>query len=309
METRAHHVLIGLFTLALAAGAMLFALWLTSASTGGTHRTYGILFHEPVTGLSRGSPVHYSGIRVGEVTELRLDDRDPRKVRARIRIGGDTPVTEATRARLAIANITGAAVIQLISGPPDSPPLTAEGGEVPVIEADPSPLAQLRSNSEELLLRVNRFMENANRLLSGENAGRITAILANLETATGAVADREDAIRSGLGELPGTVQQLNRTLARTEALVARVDRSFAAHGPEMFANADRTLTSLRQLSDNLDRLVAANGDSLGASVRNLEPAIRDLRRTLSTLDRLTRRLEDAPMDYLLGGEQMEEYQP
>ncbi len=309
METRAHHVLIGFFALAVAGGAMLFALWLTDAATGG-NKSYDILFREAVTGLSVGSPVHYSGIHVGEVTNLRLDPRDPRKVWARISVSDRIPITEATRARLTIANITGASIIQLISGPPDSPPLAAtDQDRVPVIEAEPSPLARLRSNSEELLVKLSRFMENANRMLSAENAGHITAILDNLETTTGAVAGREDAIREGLDELAHTGEQLNRTLEQTTGLVRRIDKEFAAHGPELFANADRTFASLRRLSDNLDRLVAANDESLGNSIRDLEPALRELRQALAALNRVAQRLEEDPSEYLLGGEKMEEYQP
>ena len=38
METRAHHVLIGLFTVLVIVGAMLFGLWLAKASMDSTFR-------------------------------------------------------------------------------------------------------------------------------------------------------------------------------------------------------------------------------------------------------------------------------
>lgn len=99
METRAHHVLIGLFTVIVVAGALLFGLWLAKSSVDTEFKDYEIVFNEAVSGLSKGSAVQYSGIKVGDVVTLRLDPKDPRRVLARIRLGGDTPIKEDTEAK------------------------------------------------------------------------------------------------------------------------------------------------------------------------------------------------------------------
>lgn len=113
METRAHHVLIGLFTVIVVAGALLFGLWLAKSSVDTEFKDYEIVFNEAVSGLSKGSAVQYSGIKVGDVVTLRLDPNDPRRVLARIRLGGDTPIKEDTQAKLALTGITGTSIIQL----------------------------------------------------------------------------------------------------------------------------------------------------------------------------------------------------
>ncbi|VFS49661.1 mce related protein [Budvicia aquatica] len=80
METRAHHVIIGFFTLFVISAALLFSLWLTKSGSDRQFKQYDVVFSEAVSGLSQGSSVQYSGIRVGEVTQLRLDDQNPSKV-------------------------------------------------------------------------------------------------------------------------------------------------------------------------------------------------------------------------------------
>src|SRR5690606_29239470 len=124
-----------------------------------------------VSGLSVGSPVQYSGIRVGEVEQLLLDPVDPRLVRARIRVSASAPVKVDTVARQTLLNVTGASAIELGEGLPESPRLTSDTG-IPVIEATPSSLAQLRLTSEELLLNASTLLERANALLSDDNAAR-----------------------------------------------------------------------------------------------------------------------------------------
>ncbi len=121
METRAHHVLIGLFTVIVVAGALLFGLWLAKSNVDSEFKYYEVVFNEAVSGLSRGSSVEYSGIKVGDVVNLRLDPNDPRRVLARVRLSGETPVKQDTQAKLALTGITGTSIIQLSGGTPPEP--------------------------------------------------------------------------------------------------------------------------------------------------------------------------------------------
>src|SRR3546814_1769095 len=73
METRAHHVLIGLFIVILTAAALLLALALSKPDTNESHTYYKVVFNEAVSGLSKGSLVQYSGIKVGDRKSKRLN--------------------------------------------------------------------------------------------------------------------------------------------------------------------------------------------------------------------------------------------
>ena len=50
METRAHHVLIGLFTVLTAAAALLFAIWMSYDAGQRDYLPYRILFERNVSG-------------------------------------------------------------------------------------------------------------------------------------------------------------------------------------------------------------------------------------------------------------------
>ncbi len=312
METRAHHVLIGCFTLALAAGILLFALWLARAGTQQDSRLYDIVFREAVSGLTVGSAVEYNGIRVGEVEALSLDPQDPRQVLARVRIGRQTPVKADTRARLALANITGAANIQLSEGSPASPALEAEGDAIPVILADPSPIARLRVNSEELLVGVTSLIDKANQLFSTENGQHLGRVLANLDETTSVIAGQKDELRQGMADLAETSRQMKATMTQASRLLGRLETQLGDKGERLFTNADRSLASMERFSRNLDRLLADNQQALGSGLQGmaeLEPTLRELRSTLATLGEVARRLEEDPSGFLLGGEKIREFQP
>ncbi|WP_259753468.1 MlaD family protein [Pseudomonas sp. GCEP-101] len=312
METRAHHVLIGLFTLVVSIGALLFALWLAQSSNDQKYKVYDVIFNEAVTGLSEGGTVQYSGIRVGDVVSLRLDPNDPRKVRARIRVYDSTPIREDTRAKLALTGVTGQAIIQLSSAAQDSPPLVAQDGQVPVIKTIPSPFAKLLANGEDIATNVNNLINNVNRMFSQENVDRISRTLDHIDQATGVVAEQRDDIRQTFKELAAASEQARITLANASQLLERANQTLGTRGQSILDDTQKTLTALRSSSERIEQLVNSNYDSVNgglSGVGELGPAIRELRSTLEDLRGVTRRLQENPTGYLLGRERNKEFQP
>jgi phospholipid/cholesterol/gamma-HCH transport system substrate-binding protein len=311
METRAHHVLIGLFTLLAAGAAVVFALWLGSAANSREYKEYIVVFKEAVTGLSRGSAVQYSGIKVGDIYSLQLDPEDPRRVLAKIRVGTDVPIKENTRARLSFTGITGNSVIELSHGTPNSPLLTSNNG-TPVIVAAPSPISSLLADGEDLMTNVNQLMSNARSILSDENADSIGRTLTNVERATGGIAAQSEDLARLLAELTKASEQVNETLERSSELVVSADRLLNQQGARTLNQAEEALTSIASASGTLESLLDDNSEAFTSGMQGLsqlEPAINELRATLSSLRTITRRLEDNPTRFILGRDSMEEFEP
>ncbi len=312
METRAHHVLIGLFTMIVVVAALLFGLWLAKSSSDRQFSYYQVVFNEAVTGLSQGSAVQYNGIKVGDVTQLKLDKQDPRKVLAWIRLGGDTPVRKDTHAKLALTGVTGLAVIQLSGGSPGSPPLESKNGELPVIVADPSPLSRILANGEDLVMNINDVVARASALLSPENMDRIGRTLDHLDKATGAVADQHDDIRTLLKQLAEASKQANETLAQTQKLVQTANGLVDNQGKATLDSARNALASVERVTANIDRLLSDNRAAINGGMQGfseLAPAIRELRDAAGSLRGVTRRLDDNPTGFLLGRDRSKEFVP
>jgi phospholipid/cholesterol/gamma-HCH transport system substrate-binding protein len=312
METRAHHVLIGAFTVVVVAAALLFALWLAKSSADRQFSEYDIVFNEAVTGLSQGSAVQYNGIKVGDVTHLRLDPADPRRVLARIRLRGDTPVRVDTHAKLALTGVTGLAIIQLSGGSPDSPPLTSSDGGVPSIVADPSPLAKLLANGEDLMTNINEVVARASKLLSPENVERIDHTLEHLDQATGVVADQREDIRQLLRELATASKQASATLAQTERLANSANTLVDGQARATLESARNAMASLERATASVDKMLNDNRDALNGGLQGLNevgPAVRELRDAAGSLRGITRRLDENPAGFLLGRERSKEFVP
>ncbi|MDR7023904.1 MlaD family protein [Pseudomonas peli] len=305
MEPRAHHVLIGLFTVLMVAAALGFALWLSKASSDQETQDFDVIFNEAVSGLSAGSAVQYSGIKVGDVISLRLDPNDPRKVRAHIRVNANTPIKQDTRARLSITGITGASLIQLHSGTPESPALEGKNDQLAEIIADPSPLTRLMSNGEDLVVSVTRLLDRANQLFSHENIGRISRTLDNIEQTSASVAEQRDELRQAL-------QQMTRASQEATDLMRNANQLLSGPGHDAVNSANRLMASLERSSSSVERLLADNHSTLNNGMQGigeLGPTIVELRETLSALRSFARRLEEDPAGYLLRSDTIKEFQP
>src|SRR3970282_416893 len=82
--------------------AVAVLLWFARLQFDTEFARYEIRFAGTVTGLNEGSPVRYSGVRVGEVIGVGLDHDDPSQVIVTIQVESTTPVREDTRASLEI---------------------------------------------------------------------------------------------------------------------------------------------------------------------------------------------------------------
>ncbi|MBV7561383.1 MlaD family protein [Pseudomonas sp. sia0905] len=305
MEPRAHHVLIGMFTVAIVSAILIFALWLGKSSADKQFNHYEVIFTEAVNGLSQGSAVQYSGIRVGDVTSLTLDPQDPRKVHANIRITSATPIKEDTRARLTITNITGGAVIQLHGGSPESPALKASNGRTPVIIADRSPLSRLMANGEDLMVSVTRLLDRANAMFSRENTENIAKTLRNLEEITASVSEQREELREALAQMSAAGREAS-------ALMNNANKLFSGPAQNTMESAERLAASLERSSSNIEQLLQDNRAALDGGMQGigeLGPAINELRDTLGSLRSFSRRLEEDPAGYLLRSDSIKEFQP
>lgn len=199
MEIRARYVLIGSFVLAFTLGMFGFVYWIKNTGGLGQRTTYQVRFEQPVSGLAIGSSVLFNGIRVGAITDLRLDPQDPKRLTVSIAIDPATPIRSDTQVDVTYQGLTGAPAIALKGGEPNAPPLPTQDHQPPVLvagldvgqnltEAARATLHSidtiLADNSKDLHTAINGFSTFADML--GRNSKRLEGIIGGLEKLTGA---------------------------------------------------------------------------------------------------------------------------
>ena len=313
METRAHHVLIGAFTIGAFLLALAFVLWMSRSGGDKRYAEYDIVFGEAVTGLSVGGLVQYNGIKVGEVRELHLAADDARKVIARVQLDASAPVRQDTRAKLALQGVTGLAFIQLAGGAPDSPSLKPTPEHpVPVIPSEESALSKLLASGSDIVVSANEIMLRMNQILSDDNVQRVSSTLAHLDQLSGSFAEQRSEIGTAVHQLAEATTALKKTLATVDSMATTTNTLVREDVRRLLQTADAALASVDRMADSAGLLVDDNRAAIGAfsnqGLRQIGPTVLELRETLRSLKQLSDKL-GASDSLLLGRDQPKEFQP
>jgi phospholipid/cholesterol/gamma-HCH transport system substrate-binding protein len=291
METRANYVLIGLFTLAVIAGAFGFVYWFSNAGAAGDRVRYAVVFNGAVSGLRTGANVLFNGIRVGEVTELQLDPAMPRQVIAVMAVDRSVPVRADTGIGLDFQGLTGIASISLKGGSPGAP---IPPGDPPRLVADLGVTQDVAQSAREVLRKIDSLV--------ADNQESVRVSLRNIEKLTQVLADHQDSVRTSLRNIEKVSQvladntgRIDNILAGAERLMGRADKSGE------LAEAAR---AVRSAADNLDK--RTEDISVGLSrfssigLREWEKLAVEGRRTLGQIGRTVKDIERNPSRLLFG---------
>jgi phospholipid/cholesterol/gamma-HCH transport system substrate-binding protein len=282
METRAHHLLIGGFAIGITLLTILFLFWIGRFEFNRQYQLYDLKFAGSVSGLSKAGDVLYNGIKVGEVTEIKIDEDNPTNVLVRIQVERTTPVKEDSYARLETLGLTGVAAIQIAGGGPKSNPLVAEEGQrFPVIPTRASVISEIVTSAPKLVERGNIVLERAAAFLSPENAQKFGDTVANLERLTANLSKASD---------------------KFDSIATNIDKIVAG-------DAKATLADIRGVSGDIRAVMNEARGPLRDFARHGLPelllAISDARQMIASIDRAAQRLESSPSSLLFGDKAVE----
>lgn len=285
MERDAHYAAVGIATVALLAALAVFTIWLARLQFNNDYDIYDIVFYGPVRGLSEGGEVHFNGIRVGEVTDLNLDPKKGDQVIARIRVDGTTPIRVTSRAQLEPQGITGLNYIQITAGDPNSAILKTQYPDnvVPVIQSQPSPIAELLSGSGTVLAQTVDALDRINRVLSDDNIRSFSTSLKNIEALSTELEARKgmlEQLEQALTKANAAVDEYQRLGASTRQIVETDGRAAIANINAAAADARAAISTINATAEGvqgpLTEFTATGLPQLQQSIQGLEDATRSL---------------------------------
>lgn len=244
METRANHLLIGVFVLAALVAGLGFLYWVGGIEDARARNRYVLQFDGPVQGLTPAADVLFNGLKVGQIGEIGIDPEDTRRVRVVVELEPGTPVRANSRAMLLQHGFTGLASIGITPGTPDATIIAgAETGSLPEIRTDP-------------VLGATSLLESGAEIAASANAAfrRINDL----------IGDNEQSIRSAIRGLEAFAAMLEQNRGDITAIIANV-RGFSdqlSRLTELIATAERTLA-------RIDGVIVRNEGAIDRSIENV----------------------------------------
>lgn len=290
METKAHHALVGLFTVILVVAGVFFSLWMAKVSFDEEYAMYDIVFDGPVRGLRESAEVRFNGIQVGEVTELGLDEQS--RVVARVQVLAQTPVRIDSFAQLEPQGLTGLSYILISGGSPDAQRLQSPANRPPPrIFARRAQLEGLVERSEDVLDAAQIALFRLSELLNEDNIDEVSQTLTNLREITDRLSE-EDAL---IADARDAIQRID-TAASDISVAAQSLQQFSVSAENFLIDDLTPAVNETTLAAMAVNQAAVDTDYL---VRSVTPAVENfadnglenITRSAANLQRLTEALE------------------
>jgi phospholipid/cholesterol/gamma-HCH transport system substrate-binding protein len=276
METRAHFVAIGAFTLAVVAGAFLFVLWMAGYGGADNLARYRVVFQGSVSGLARGGTVLFNGLRVGEVKSVDFLRDDPGRVAAEIEVDSRVPVRADTKARLELQGLTGGSAVALTGGAPDAKPLPTRSGEPPTLLAEPSQIQDLLVNVQNISSKADAVLTRADKLFA-DSGPAFADTIKNIDVFSKSLNDASSGLAgavTGIGEIGRKIGPLAQRLEK-----------LSDDGDKLLNAID--VAKVRKSVSDLNAFTASLGDKDGPTQHALSDAatlVKHLNETAAKLD-------------------------
>ncbi|HEY6663339.1 MAG TPA: MlaD family protein [Sphingomicrobium sp.] len=313
METRSNYVMVGVVTVALLIGTLLFIVWIAGLSNRAT-KCYDIYFAQAVGGLNKGSNVTFSGVPVGQVSKISLLPKRPEFVWVRIEVDPDTPVLQGTTAQIHGVGFTGVNEIQLDGAARGSPPIAQAGPEgCPVIPSSTSGLGALLNSAPELIERIQRLTERLTELLSDKNQNSIADILENLDKTSKVLADHAPELADAISDARVAVRNAGLAAQHVSDLSDNTNKLVIEEGRPAAQDLRKAIAAVQQAADNLNAMVTDARPGVQNFTKSTLPEanqlVHEMRELTKSLKGVSERVEQQGIGGTLGPEKLPDYKP
>jgi phospholipid/cholesterol/gamma-HCH transport system substrate-binding protein len=297
MENKSHAMAAGVFVLSVLALLVALAVWLTRDN--GDSDLYEMSTNQTISGLQAQAPVRYRGVPVGKVEFIGFDPKVRGNVLVRISVARGTPITRSTFAAVGMQGVTGLGFIQLDEEGSATELLAANDLEPPRIPLRPGLLDKLFVQAETIMSQFEQASTSLNSLLSPDNQSSVNAAVKQIGEAAGSISQLAKAAEPTVAALPALTRQAGETLGAlrtaagdvsltSQAMTRTADRLTEKGGP-----LDQVAQGSAALASTIETFGAATLPKLGSVADETTRTMRQLRRTVSTVD-------DNPQSLLFG---------
>ncbi len=256
--------------------------------------------YKQVDGLMPSNPVLINGYKVGNVSEVKMDNKTL-NLYVILNVPDNIKVPRNTIAKIVNNDLLGSKAVELIMG--DSNVL-AENGDTLVSAQDPGMAQAISGLLAPLNEKINSILGNLEPALEGDKLGKaITGLTETLNEfklsaskINGILAENDDKIGNVVANLEGMSKDLKKSSPRIDSIILQLSATTKQLSQlDMRETVDKINKTVLELSTLLAKVNAGEG-SLGKLTKD-EALYNNINTTVKQLDILLKDIEKYPRRY------------
>jgi phospholipid/cholesterol/gamma-HCH transport system substrate-binding protein len=299
---------VGVFVLVCLAVLLATVYRVSSAQIRGERTPYRTYLRY-AGGLEPGADVLFGGIKVGQVTAVRPDPRDPTRIEILLDVRLGTPLNAKSVAKLGSVTVITSPVISISMGSNEAPRLPANSA-IPSLETislddTERKIVALADSAQGLFEAVHtdvngvsgdtrKLIANLNEIAGRPNQQRVADILTNADAMVTRLSPKIDQISDRVVTLTdnanGVMAKIGPAVDNVNATVSNADDTITAVRDPLQAD----LAELRKTLDQAHGLFADLQAAMRAKDQGVTDTLENVRIATDNLNDLTESVKERP---------------
>lgn len=262
MERGVNYIFIGACFMLSLIGFVVFIFWFGDAGFFKDEvRIYKSYTKRPLA-IKADSLIKYKGINVGRVQNINFKDNNFEEIEITLEIRKDLPIKVDSTLRVEQSGILGSSFLALIQN--DKSTEIAQDGAVLMIGGDS--MSQIMDAIPSIAGKVDYLLDNANGVLSEENAKNLTAILLSVNEAAKNISILAQTLSRNTQDIEKIIANVSKIAQSTEQITNALNAKVAQGEYDLRSTIAPALGAIEGAMNELNAF-AKNGS---AFIQNLE---------------------------------------
>jgi phospholipid/cholesterol/gamma-HCH transport system substrate-binding protein len=260
---------------------------------------YKVLYvqYDKVEGLIVSSPVTISGLNVGKVSKITIDNTSG-KVTVEMQIKSDFPIKKSSVAEIYAPNPIGGKQIAILPGKDGGDAVTGDtlisSSKLGLTDEVARQIVPLKDKITKLLDNANVMLESVNQVLDAKTKENLQNSLANLNETIAQFKDASTQVNSLLADNKSKINGTMTNMEKATANFSKVSDSLAK------VNIGPTIKNLQKTLENVDKMMAdmqAGKGTMGKLIKD-DALYNNFNKTSKELELLLQDLRLNPTRYV-----------
>jgi phospholipid/cholesterol/gamma-HCH transport system substrate-binding protein len=260
---------------------------------------YKVLYvqYDNVEGLTVSSPVTISGLNVGKVSKITIDNTSG-KVTVEMQISSDFPIKKSSVAEIYAPNPIGGKQIAILPGKDSADAVTGDtlisSSKLGLTDEVARQIVPLKDKITKLLDNANVMLESVNQVLDAKTKENLQNSLANLNETIAQFKGASTQMNSWLADNKSKINGTMTNIEKATANFSKVSDSLAK------VNIGPTIKNLQKTLENVDKMMAdmqAGKGTMGKLIKD-DALYNNFNKTSKELELLLQDLRLNPTRYV-----------